>query len=173
MTPTTRRACEEVVFQPARSRREAVSVLKRPIGRAGPAVSIVPRHRPMRDASFAVVAVLVTLAFVLLPARTAQAAFGYLGQFGSYGDGQGQFVQPTGVSVAADGSVYVVDTGNDRMQRFTSGHVYSGRWGSRAGRRASSCRRKGLQRLAVSPTSPIPGTTASRSSQPPIDSARG
>ena len=42
-----------------------------------------------------------------------------LGEFGSEGDGPGQFMYPTGLAVAADGTLYVSEFGgNDRVQVF-------------------------------------------------------
>jgi DNA-binding beta-propeller fold protein YncE len=38
--------------------------------------------------------------------------------WGRFGDGEGQFVQPSGVDVAPNGTVYVVDQGNHRIQAF-------------------------------------------------------
>jgi tripartite motif-containing protein 71 len=35
--------------------------------------------------------------------------------------GDGQFMKPTGVAVASDGSVYVGDTFNNRIQKFSVG----------------------------------------------------
>lgn len=40
---------------------------------------------------------------------------------GKHGTGAGQFANPHDVDVAADGSVYVVDSGNDRVQVFDAG----------------------------------------------------
>lgn len=40
-----------------------------------------------------------------------------LGKFGSSGKGTGQFKKPAGVSVGADGSIIVADTGNARVMR--------------------------------------------------------
>jgi DNA-binding beta-propeller fold protein YncE len=40
-------------------------------------------------------------------------------QFGSKGSGDGQFNNPTGVAVDKEGNVYVMDTGNHRIQKFT------------------------------------------------------
>jgi len=40
-----------------------------------------------------------------------------LGKFGSSGTGTGQYRQPDGITVAPDGSVFVLDTGNSRIQR--------------------------------------------------------
>ena len=42
----------------------------------------------------------------------------YLGGIGEYGEGPGQFVTPHGMAVASNGDLYVVDSGNHRVQRF-------------------------------------------------------
>lgn len=43
----------------------------------------------------------------------------FVAQWGSRGTGPGQFVDPSGIAVDAEGSVYVVDTGNARIQKFS------------------------------------------------------
>lgn len=48
---------------------------------------------------------------------------------GESGSGNGQFSTPKGVSVYND-SVYVADSGNSRVQRFTTAGVYELQWGS-------------------------------------------
>ena len=40
-------------------------------------------------------------------------------QFGSEGEGKGQFSVPWGVALDSDGCIYVSDTGNKRIQKFT------------------------------------------------------
>jgi hypothetical protein len=55
--------------------------------------------------------------------------------FGESGSGPGQFKEPVGVAVndatgleAGEGDVYVVDSGNDRVERFSSSGVYLGQF---------------------------------------------
>jgi tripartite motif-containing protein 71 len=41
----------------------------------------------------------------------------FIAGYGSYGSGDGQFINPGGIAVAPDGSIYVADMGNHRIQR--------------------------------------------------------
>jgi len=52
-----------------------------------------------------------------------------LGAWGGYGSGDGQFILPKGVTVGADGRVFVADSGNHRIQYFTSTGSFLGKWG--------------------------------------------
>jgi DNA-binding beta-propeller fold protein YncE len=48
----------------------------------------------------------------------------YLAQWGSSGDGEGQFKRPSGLAVDPDGNIYVCDWGNERVQVLSpSGQV--------------------------------------------------
>jgi tripartite motif-containing protein 71 len=53
----------------------------------------------------------------------------FLGQWGSYGSGPGQFGAVGGLAVSASGDVYVLDSSNDRIERFTAGGRLLGQWG--------------------------------------------
>ncbi len=50
-------------------------------------------------------------------------------QEGCQGAGDGQFNEPWGIAVGADGSVYVSDTWNHRIQKFTSEGQFVKKWG--------------------------------------------
>ncbi len=42
----------------------------------------------------------------------------FITRWGSYGEGDGQFFYPSGITVDSEGNVYVVDAGNCRIQKF-------------------------------------------------------
>jgi DNA-binding beta-propeller fold protein YncE len=50
--------------------------------------------------------------------------------WGTAGTGDGQFDDPTGVAIAPDGDSYVVDSGNDRVQRFDPDGAFVSAWGT-------------------------------------------
>jgi hypothetical protein len=54
----------------------------------------------------------------------------FVSKWGSYGTGDGEFANPVGVAVASDGSVYVADYDNSRIQKFTSAGVFVSQWGT-------------------------------------------
>ena len=84
---------------------------------------------------------MVLSAFVTLSnASVAYAAYGsvssstttpyYVTQWGSHGTGNGQFTSPRGAAIGSNGIVYVLDTGNKRVEEFTSDGTYVTQWGS-------------------------------------------
>jgi hypothetical protein len=73
----------------------------------------------------------IFIAFALIAASAGAATpGGAISQFGAPGSGNGQFNGPSGVAIDSAGDVYVVDTGNDRVQRFTSEGVYVSQFGA-------------------------------------------
>lgn len=65
---------------------------------------------------------------------TATAPCGtFLGKFGSQGSGDGQFVFPEAVGVDQNGNVFVADTEDHRIEKFTSTGTFLRQWGSMGG----------------------------------------
>lgn len=54
----------------------------------------------------------------------------YAAQWGSQGSGDGQFNEPGDVAVDGAGNVYVVDSGNNRVQEFTTAGTFITKWGT-------------------------------------------
>lgn len=50
--------------------------------------------------------------------------------WGADGSGPGQFEMPAGVAVGEDGSVYVADRGNNRVQKFSADGRFATQWGA-------------------------------------------
>ncbi|MDQ2630631.1 MAG: SMP-30/gluconolactonase/LRE family protein [Actinomycetota bacterium] len=72
-----------------------------------------------------------TYAFDKLGERTKETrsiAPAFSSQFGSLGSGNGQLSNPSGVAVK--GGIWVADTGNHRIQKFTEGGAYVSQFGS-------------------------------------------
>ena len=63
---------------------------------------------------------LALLALGLVAAAPASARYGFLRAWGTVGNGDGQFALPDGLGVANDGTVWVADRDNNRLERFTS-----------------------------------------------------
>ena len=78
-------------------------------------------------------ALLTLLVMGLQPLASLSAATGppdFLLKWGSSGSGDGQFNGPHGVAVDSGGQVYVVDRGNNRIQKFDSSGAFIITWGS-------------------------------------------
>lgn len=92
--------------------------------------------------------------------------------FGSAGTGNGQFAEPGGVTVEAGGDVWVVDKGNNRLEKFGPDGEFLTKFGSKGSATANSSNR-GTWRSALKETSgsPTPATDDSRSSLLPACSS--
>ncbi|MCC6313896.1 MAG: NHL repeat-containing protein, partial [Thermomicrobiales bacterium] len=49
------------------------------------------------------------------------------------GAAEGQFDEPIGIAAAPDGTIYVVDSGNSRVERFDASGAFLGAWGANVG----------------------------------------
>lgn len=54
----------------------------------------------------------------------------FLTKWGAFGFGNGQFNQPTGITVDASGDVYVTGPFNQRIQKFDANGTFLTMWGS-------------------------------------------
>src|SRR6266567_8121971 len=54
----------------------------------------------------------------------------FVTKWGSYGSAPGQFAYPRGLAVGPDGSVYLADFSNNRIQKFTNDGGFTLQWGS-------------------------------------------
>ena len=55
----------------------------------------------------------------------------FLQIFGSLGQANGQFINPTGVAVDSSENVYTSDIGNSRVQKFTRNGTFITTWGKK------------------------------------------
>ena len=56
--------------------------------------------------------------------------FGYASEFGTEGSGDGQFKEPFGVVVGPESDIFVLDRGNDRVEKFNEAGEYIAQFGS-------------------------------------------
>lgn len=73
---------------------------------------------------------LLAIAVVVAIAPDASADAGLLAKWGSAGNGPSQFRIPTKLTVDPAGNVYVADSNNYRVQKFTTDGVFISQWGS-------------------------------------------
>jgi DNA-binding beta-propeller fold protein YncE len=89
-----------------------------------------------RFSAFAVLLATVGLGCIVVPSAGARVPWGnlYQSKFGSPGSGNGNFNAQTGPSAIAinpvDGTVYVTDPGDYRVERFAGDGTYVGKWGT-------------------------------------------
>jgi secreted PhoX family phosphatase len=78
------------------------------------------------------VAVELVSMLALLPqdAKAAEAPPTFITKWDNSTDGDGQLSNPQGVAIDSSGNVYVADTWNHRIQKFTSSGGFITKWGS-------------------------------------------
>jgi DNA-binding beta-propeller fold protein YncE len=64
---------------------------------------------------------------------TTYCSYAFVLKWGTLGTGNGEFNLPYGVAVNPSGNVYVVDSYNNRIQKFTSTGAYKTKWGGTLG----------------------------------------
>lgn len=89
------------------------------------------RHRTGKTIGPAMLGLAVLFALAL-PAP-APAAFGYLGQWGGSGPGDGKFQAAFGIATDASGNVYVADCSRHDVQKFDQSGAFLAKWGSGPG----------------------------------------
>ena len=73
----------------------------------------------------------VVLASIIVPVTADSGSYGFVTAWGSYGTGDGNLKYPYNVHVDNDtGYIYVADTFNNRVQKFTSSGSYLTQWDS-------------------------------------------
>jgi 4-amino-4-deoxy-L-arabinose transferase-like glycosyltransferase/sugar lactone lactonase YvrE len=65
-----------------------------------------------------------------LPPAPALGEVSFAASWGSRGEGPGQFQEPRGVAVSPQGTVYVADTGNHRLQVLDQAGAFVAEWGA-------------------------------------------
>ncbi len=83
-----------------------------------------------RTVVWALLAPLMLAAFLSATAGSASASIAFDLTWGSVGTGNGQFTLPQRVATDSTGAPYVSDTGNHRIQKFTTGGVFTTKWGA-------------------------------------------
>jgi len=76
-----------------------------------------------------VAALVSILAGFAIPPSTALAQSEFILKWGTCGVGPGEFQPPAGLAVDAGGFVYVADSGNNRVQKFTDRGKFVAAWG--------------------------------------------
>jgi NHL repeat len=94
-----------------------------------------PRAASRRAARASILGVALALLLVVLAVPSVAGATGlptdtwYVGSFGSFGAGDGQFQAPSSITASpVDGSLYIADSGNNRIVHMTAAGQFLGSW---------------------------------------------
>src|SRR5438034_10471084 len=89
-----------------------------------------PRHRAPALRTLTLLALMMALLVALMAPRPASADATFILQWGGQGSANGQFSLAHDLTVAPDGTVYVADFNNSRIQRFTNTGTFLAKWGT-------------------------------------------
>jgi sugar lactone lactonase YvrE len=73
----------------------------------------------------------ILLFIVLVQGVFAEETVMVLTKWGTVGTGNGEFSDASGIAVDSSGNMYVADTGNNRIQKFSSTGTFMNKWGTR------------------------------------------
>ena len=88
----------------------------------------------------------------VLPISAAAQPISFVTSWGTSGSGAGQLDDPYGVTVDGAGNVYVADSNNDRIQKFSASGTFLTQWGGAGTAGIQPCRKRGI--VHGFPTSP-------------------
>jgi uncharacterized delta-60 repeat protein len=62
--------------------------------------------------------------------ESAYETYEFVAEWGTYGTGDGELRNPTGIAIDSSGDIYVADSENNRIQKFTSDGTFLAKWGT-------------------------------------------
>ena len=77
---------------------------------------------------FAASILVIFLSYSLI---TYADAYSFIRKWGSKGSLDGQFALPSGIAIDSSNDVYILDTGNNRIQKFSDNGTFITKWGSK------------------------------------------
>ena len=78
--------------------------------------------------AFAVSILVIFFSYSLI---TYADAYSFIRKWGSKGSLDGQFALPSGIAIDSSNDVYILDTGNNRIQKFSDNGTFITKWGSK------------------------------------------